>query len=220
MKRPIRVLQAAGAFIAVAALVAACSGSSGSSRGSGAKQTVLGATQTAAATPASNPTAEPSLATARPSLATARPTTLDPCQLVTSQEASALAGATFGPGKPETTSGNGKMCTYGYQTLNVFMVIVAQAPDAAALAQAEAQAQSEVTSQAPGTKITQLSGLGDKAVFLSGGGSIQGQTLNVSAIYVVKGLVFFGFSDLKLNAPAPSQAQMSAEAALVLARLP
>ena len=56
---------------------------------------------------------------------------LDPCQLVTQQEASQLAGTTFAAGKEEAISSASSMCTYGAQTLNVFTVLVAVAPDAA-----------------------------------------------------------------------------------------
>src|SRR5690348_10178293 len=58
-------------------------------------------------------------------------TSLDPCQIVTSAEASALAGANFTTGIEQTTDGGGRICVYGYQTQNVFMVLVAQGPDAA-----------------------------------------------------------------------------------------
>ena len=63
---------------------------------------------------------------------TAAATSLDPCQLVTSPEASALAGTTFGPGKEETSGQNGKRCVYGSRTMNVFTVEVGQDPGASA----------------------------------------------------------------------------------------
>src|ERR1700726_4854431 len=50
---------------------------------------------------------------------------LDPCQLVTQQEASQLAGTTYAAGKKESISSASSMCTYGAQTLNVFTVEVA-----------------------------------------------------------------------------------------------
>src|SRR5262249_33637671 len=48
-------------------------------------------------------------------------TTTDPCQIVTASEASALTGATYGPGA-ERAIGPGKTCVYGGGTKNVFMV--------------------------------------------------------------------------------------------------
>src|ERR1700694_2508563 len=81
-----------------------------------------GSNQTAGESP--SPTAP---AQVTPS-ATANPN-LDPCQLVTQQEASQLAGTTYGAGKKETLSSASSICTYGAQTLNVFTVLVAVAPD-------------------------------------------------------------------------------------------
>src|SRR5262245_26067015 len=52
-------------------------------------------------------------------------TTTDPCQLVTASEASALTGASYGPGT-ERAIGPGKTCVYGGSTKNVFMVDVFQ----------------------------------------------------------------------------------------------
>ena len=71
---------------------------------------------------------------------------------MTSAEASSIAGVTFAAGKEDTTSGGAKTCGYGAKTPNVFMVIVAQAPDAATAQadwtqeQAKAQASNRVES--------------------------------------------------------------------------
>jgi hypothetical protein len=207
-------LRGAAVAVVAGAVLAACSSS-----GSGAS----GAAQSAAAVSAS-PSAEASSGSAAsaPSMpdATGVPTTLDPCQLVTAQEASQLAGVTFGAGKEDTTEGNGKICTYG-QTGNDFNVIVGQAPDVATAQAEEAAAEAAIKEQAPvGVTTTQISGLGDAAVFLSISESLGGQTINGSAIYVLKGTVFFGFSDLAIGKPAPSQAALTAEAQLVLSRVP
>lgn len=155
---------------------------------------------------------------------------LDPCQLVTQQEASQLAGASFAAGKEETISSGAKMCTYGAQTLNVFMVEVAVAPDAATAqaqwAQEEAQAQANLqqfVAQA-GANVTlqagdiTLSGA-DKAAAATSTATISGQTISISAIYVLKGAVFFTFSDLVLGKAAPTLAQMQTQAGTVLSRV-
>lgn len=155
---------------------------------------------------------------------------LDPCQLVTQQEASQLAGTSFAAGKEETISSGAKMCTYGAQTLNVFMVEVAVAPDAATAqaqwAQEEAQAQANLqqfVAQA-GANVTlqagdiTLSGA-DKAAAATSTATISGQTISISAIYVLKGAVFFTFSDLVLGKAAPTLAQMQTQAGTVLSRV-
>lgn len=156
---------------------------------------------------------------------------LDPCVLVTQQEASQLAGASFNAGKEETTAGGDKICTYGAQTLNVLMVQVAVAVDAAHAqadwAQEESKAQAAiqqlVASQGANvnfnlSEIT-LSGA-DKAAIATASGTIASQTLNISAIYVLKGPVFFTISDLVLNQPAPTSDALQAQAKTVLTRLP
>jgi hypothetical protein len=155
---------------------------------------------------------------------TAVPTAVDPCQLVTAAEAGQLAGATFGAGKPETTSGHGRICIYGYQTLNIFSVIVGQAPDVATAKSEEAAAVAELqkASQTSGLKVTQMPGFasGADAAVVQGGATIGGKTISVSAIYVLKGVVFFGFSDVVLGASAPDASALEAQARVALGRIP
>jgi len=167
--------------------------------------------------------------------ATASPTpvTIDPCQLVTSGEASQLAGASFGTGREETTPDNGgKTCVYGYQTRNVFTIVVNAAPDAATAqadwTQAEAQAQTylqQVVSQAGGPAIqvnvadVSITGA-DKAAVGTFAQSFNGVTIAGSAVYALKGRIFFTFSDLLLGAAPPSTSSMQAQAATVIGRLP
>lgn len=200
------------AFIAVpaAALLAACGGS--------------GTAQDNSTPPAA---LSPSAA------ASPTPVTIDPCQLVTSQEASQLAGVSYGPGREETTPDNGgRTCVYGYQTRNVFTVIVNVAPDAATAqadwAQAEAQAQQylqSIISQAGGPTVqinladVSISGA-DKAAAGTIADTINGVTIAGTAIYALKGKIFFTFSDLTLGQSGPSVSSMEAQAATVIGRLP
>ncbi len=177
------------------------------------------------ATPMPTPTPPPPSSPPATSEPTGVATSLDPCQLVTSQEASQLAGATFGAGQESTTSGNGKICTYGSQTLNVFNVVVGQAPDVATAQAEKAQAQAEFQAQAQkvaaaGLKVTELPSFADGAVVMSGSFTIEGKTISASSIYALKGAVFFGFSDLVFGRSAPSSAALQAQAQTVLGRLP
>ncbi len=149
---------------------------------------------------------------------------LDPCQLVTRQEASALAGTTFGPGREDTTQGGGRTCTYGYQTTNVFMVDVGQAPDVATAQADKAQFVNELESKLPQIaqtplKVTQLPNFADGAVTATFSVSMGGQTISGTSIGVLKGTVFFGFSDLALGSAGPSTSAMESEAQTVLGRL-
>ncbi len=218
------------AALSVAVTVAACSSSAAPS--TEPSQSVLAATPVvtsapvteAPATPTAVATVAPSAAdTAAPTFlaATGAPTSLDPCKLVTAQEASQLAGASYKSGTEETTQGNGKYCWYGANTVNVFEVVVIQAPDAATLQTDKAAALAQLEQKAGGpVKTSMLSGVGDEAAFLSLSQTISGQTLNGSGIYVVKGLVFFAIVDIVLGKPAPSSAAMQAQAQTVITRLP
>jgi hypothetical protein len=159
------------------------------------------------------------------------PTSLDPCQLVTSDEASSLAGVTYAAGTEDTTPDGGKLCVYGPQTTNVFMVLVAQAPDAAT-AQAEwSQEQSEVQaviqSGLPGGVSIDLSSAdlpnlegADRAAIAMGSRTLAGATLNGSACYLLKGNTFVAFSDVLLGTPAPGSGALQSEAQTVVDRLP
>ena len=184
-----------------------------------------GATATLTPTAVSTPSAAASSSPSSPTLAS-----LDPCVMVPQAEASKLAGAKFGPGKEETTEGGSKQCIYGYQTLNVFIVQVNVAPDAAtakadwATAEAEAQAGLAGFASSQGANLNlqagpiDLSGADDAAV-AAASGSIGNHTLYVSAIYVLSGAVFFMISDLKLDNASTTAAALAAEASTVLTRI-
>ncbi len=184
------------------------------------------ASPTAAVMPVPTPTSAPTATQAQaPTQASAAQTSLDPCQLISSQEASSLAGVSFGAGTEGTTQGGAKTCTYGANTANVFMVIVGQAKDAASaqayktefLADLQAKLQ-QLTSQ--GLKVTELPNFADGAVLATLSISEQGVSINGSSMGVLKGTVFFGFSDIVVGGAAPTSDAMQSEATAVLGRLP
>jgi hypothetical protein len=177
------------------------------------------------ATAAPQNTATPVPATSIPRQGTIK-TQLDPCELISSQEASKLAGASFGAGVEGTTPGGLKSCTYGSQGTNVFTVDVVQAPDVATakadkaqfLADLQASLQ-QLTDQ--GLNVTEEPNFADGAVLadasINGGGII----MNGSAIGFLKGTVFFGFSDIVVGGgAAPNPASLHTEATTVIGRLP
>ena len=225
--RAARRFRGVAAVAIVGLVLAACSSSTATSTA-----TVLGATGTpvATSTPAPSSTVTPivaatptptTVALATASEATGVPTSVDPCQVVPAGEASQLAGTTFGAGVESTTSGNGRICTYGGQTLNVFEVIVGQAPDVATAQAGKAAAEAQIQSAAgKGIQFTELPSFADGAAYTTGSYTISGQKFNVAAFYALKGTIFFGFSDLALNTPSPTVAAMQAEAQTVLGRLP
>ena len=217
------------ALLASASAVTACQ-SSGSAAATAPPSVTQDAASTAAASAAAPSAAATSAAAQSPSAARPAGTTaLNPCQLVTSAEASALAGTTFGPGQEEPSGTSGKRCVYGSQTLNVFTVIVGQAATVADAdaqwASAQSRAQAAVTKQVPsGVSVSvhtaDLTGIADRAALASGGATIAGRKLNEIAIYLLKGTTFLTFSDLVLDAAAPSESAMKAEAQRALSRVP
>jgi hypothetical protein len=217
MKRALRL----GITVATASLLAAC-GAAGSDTSPTPASSSNAATPTATPIATAPPTAAPTASQ------TAVPTSYDPCQLVTASEASSLAGVTYAAGKEEVFTGNGKGCVYGAETVNVFMVEVAVAADAATAqadwATEEAEVKSKLDSAAKGAGISvsisdiSLSGA-DMAAVASGGTDISGVKIAASVIYFLKGAVFVSFSDLVLGKAAPAASDMENEASTVLGRI-
>lgn len=202
-------------------VLAACSSSvSGSATASPSPSPAA----SAAASPSAAASASPSPAAASPSLAgssgaTAVPTSIDPCQLVTSEEASKLGGVSFGAGKESSTPGNDKMCTYTSPGAS-FSVSVLQAPDVATAQAAKAQAEADLQKISSKLTVTQLPNLADGAAVIEGSLSIGGHTENVASIAALKGTTAFSFGEVIFDHPAPTSAALQAQAQIVLGRLP
>jgi Protein of unknown function (DUF3558) len=182
---------------------------------------------TASQSTASTPT--PAVPTPTPSLATAVPTSFDPCQIVTSSEASAIAGVTYGPGLEKTNSGNGKECVYGSETTNIFTVGVAVATDAATAdadwATEEAKAKAAFAKAAPpgitlayNISDTTISGA-DRAAEGTMSAKIETETIAGCFIYLLKGPVFVNFGDLTVGHAAPALSALESEADTVVGRI-
>jgi hypothetical protein len=208
--------------VVLSGLLTGCASSQGGSPRVKPAATVSRAPTTPAPTAAGTPAASPT------SNARGVATPLDPCQLVTAAEASALAGASYSASEKRTNPGGGKQCVYGGQTHNVFMVSVARA---ASPAQARSEwATSQVQARAlvsqslpPGLHVTlrtaNVSGLGDRTATVFGRLGIQGRTIGFSGIYVLQGATFFAFSDLLDGHAPPSTAAMTTQARTTLGRL-
>lgn len=156
---------------------------------------------------------------------TAKPTSLDPCQLITSQEASTLTGASFGEGKEDTVPGGGKTCTYGSKATNIFFVEVVQAPDEATAEAAQTQFLADLQANlqqltSEGLNVNPLPNFADGAVTAQVNINAGGLTVNGSAFGFRKGTIFFGFSDVAVGSAAPSSDAMQSEATTVLGQLP
>jgi hypothetical protein len=148
------------------------------------------------------------------------PTTLDPCALVTQQEASSLAGVSFAAGK-EGGNGLRKECIYGAQTpnvLSVYVVTAASEGDAqAGWNQLLSEAQQAAGQAAGQIQLSPESGVGDRAEWAE---------LNLAQIDVqARGLAFQSgvtgvyIIDVVRGGAAPSRDALSNEAQTVLGRI-
>jgi hypothetical protein len=186
---------------------------------------LLSACGAATPTPTAAPTAVDTPVPTSAPVQTSAPTSLDPCTLLTAEEISSLAGTTFGVGEEGTTPGGGKTCTFGAQTTNVFMVEVAQAPDVATAQTYKKQFVADLESRLQqlanaGLNVTELPNFADGAVVGQATINAAGSTIHGSAIGVLKGTIFFGYSDVVVGGPAPTSEALQAEAETVIGRLP
>lgn len=151
--------------------------------------------------------------------ASAKPVSYDPCVLVNVQEASTLTGVNYGPGMEQPANAT-KLCVYGYQTTDVFEIGIVQAPDLATIQADEAQAKAALQQSAGnGLAFTDVQGVGDAATEVQASKSVNGTTLSLCGIYVVKGTIFFFITDVAANHSVPDNAALQGEAMVVLGRL-
>jgi ABC-type transport system substrate-binding protein len=156
--------------------------------------------------------------------ATAIATSIDPCNIVTTDEVNTLTGAHFSSGKAKTDTNNVKQCTYGQQGV-VFMVTGAVAPDAATAKKNEADTKAELEAQAHNLpfKLTELPGFAPDtdAAVVEGSATVGGTKFSGVAIYVVRNTTFFALTDIStLGATPPTAAQMEDQAKVTLGRVP
>jgi hypothetical protein len=144
--------------------------------------------------------------------------------MVTSAEASAMAGASFGPGKKSNDSSD---CTYSSPTLRIVSVQTARGTSAAEADAYWSQEQARLPAllareaNAPNINlhVTPVSGFGDRAATVSGSVTIQGIALTVNGMYLLKGATFVGFEAMAINHPAPTTAAVEAQARTTLGRM-
>jgi hypothetical protein len=225
-------------MLVIAVVLSACSSSAGTNSPTSTPPSVSVPQHNAAPPPVNTllPTSVPQntatptqalipTATSVPQQATVN-TALDPCNLINSQEASTLTGTSFGNGKEGTTPEGMRMCTYASQTKSVFTVDVIQAPDEATAQAYKAQFLADLQAQLQqltneGLNVTELPNFADGAVFADASVNVGAITMNGSAFGVLKGTIFFGFSDIdESGAATPNSAAMQSEATTVLGKLP
>ena len=142
------------AFVAALAVAGCASGASPSVGSSALPISSLVPDLSVATTPAPSDTTA-SNAPSEGVLPSAVATSIDPCQLITSADASSWTGVKFGAGKESTTEGNIRTCNYDAAGPNLFFVAVGIAPDVATAKAAEAAQEADLQSEAQS-----LAGLG------------------------------------------------------------
>ena len=143
-------------------------------------------------------------------------TTLDPCQIVTQQEASALTGVAYGAGK-QLQGALSKSCLYGAGSKNVFRVDVVQGT-IDQIHQYRDQVTAEIQSgDADGGHFTKspVSGLGSEATAYT----LSGSVLNVTSLFVVKSTVALYLVNEVAGTPVSATA-LTDTARTALARMP
>jgi hypothetical protein len=145
---------------------------------------------------------------------------LDPCKLVTAQQASALTGGNYTSGQEETDSSSSKRCLYGPNTPNYLIVIVVQG---SSTAQAQAykdalKAEAQAALQGQPVTMTQLSGVGDDAVSLSA--DLMNGTVKLNGVYALKGAVGVALIHTAVNYPVVAMPKLIAQMQTVLGSLP
>ena len=229
--RIVRARQAGAIAVVAAFAVAGCSSSTGapsaiaSALANASLPPIQAPVPSASSEPTSAPASEEASGTPEP---TAVVTDIDPCQLVTSDDATAFTGVKMGAGKASTTEGNARICTYAGPGPNILMVEVAIAPDVATAKAAEKAAENDLDSQAQqngadALKVTKMPGFAENtdAAMLEGGGSGGGLTLAARAMLLLRATTFLAFSDVAVGGGKPPSAQQfQDEANTLLGKLP
>jgi hypothetical protein len=197
--------------IAAALATAACT-TAGASPSTGAIQAPVSvATLVATSAPeATNPpaaTAEPTSGTAGG--ASQPPSAIDPCSLLTQDEASTAVGTHVGAGSPSLV-GQSRTCTWKTGTTEVKVIL---APPAADAATAQAYWNAAAQDIPNGITVTAIGQIGDRAAYGTGGQA----GFSVSAMFVIKGAQFF---DFYCGLKACSEAASVTAANLIVGRLP
>ena len=154
-------------------------------------------------------------------------TNIDPCQVITADEAGKLVGVKFGAGKEDTSAGGVKLCAYSAPGPNIFSVEVAIAPDEATAKAAEAAEEKDLDSQAAKLAdlhltVTKLPGFAPSTdAALLEGGLKSPIPIDARAMFLLRGTTFVGFSDVAVGGgSAPTADAMKQQAMTTLAKVP
>jgi hypothetical protein len=230
MTRPRFIAPRANAALAVVAALAVA-GCTGGASPSATSPIIGNASPPPAASEAPAPAPSDTTSSEAPSesaLPSAVATDIDPCQLITSADASSWVGVKFGAGKETTNENNIRSCNYNAAGPNLFFVAVGIAPDVATAKAAEAAEEANLQSQAESMAklnltLEKLPNFADNtdAAILQGGLSAAGEKVAARAMFVLRGTTFFTFSDIAINnGTPPTEQAFKDKANELLAKLP
>jgi hypothetical protein len=189
-------------IVATALIAAACSSASPGASSSAPIGAASLPAETSSTTVAPNPS-EIAVASSQPT-----PGDIDPCTLLTTDEASTLMGKTLSAGV-STVLDPDRVCTWRSGLSEVKLILAPSAPDAATAQQYWDGARADIAADIP---VTDVSGF-DRAAY--GSGASAG--VSVSALFVIQGARFF---DLFCGFPACSQDASVTAAHSIVGRLP
>lgn len=202
-------------ILCLALVLGACTTNASASPSAASPSPVAVATLTATAivaTPVPTTAASPAGPTASPGGggggAKATPNSIDPCTLLTTEEASKLMGTKLSAGV-STMAGPDRVCTFKSGLTEVKLFLAPPAPDPATAQAYWDAARAEVPADLPVKDLK----LFDRSAF--GAGSAGGVSL--SALFVIDGTNFF---DLYCGFPACSETASVGAAELIAGRLP
>ena len=158
--------------------------------------------------------------------ATPVPTDIDPCSLLTKDDASTLAGYTLAAGTSTTDSNHDRMCSYGAEG-RVIEVLVSVQPDAAAAKAQEPEFKQTLEAAASDAglgkpKLTELPNFEDgvDAAVMQGDASMNGTSVGGTALWALKGAVLLAISDIAIGGKSASLDAIESAAKTALGRLP
>lgn len=214
---PMRTKRSLSLLSVTALALAACSTGGGAATGSPTTPssnpvsvgTLKPSAVVATPTPETSPSAEPS-PSAGGAGASGSPGTvaIDPCSLLTADEASTTMGMKLSAGVSSQLD-PGRVCTFKSGTSELKLILAPKAPD---VATAKSYWDEERAQVPPEVKVTDLPDF-DRAAY--GSASVAGRSL--SALFVIDGTQFF---DVYCGFPACDQTKSLAAAKLIAGRLP
>jgi hypothetical protein len=139
------------------------------------------------------------------------PTTINPCTLLSDEQASTLTGATYGDGKEDAAGPDGHLCVWSDDASHSSVTVgVISAPSQAIAQQAFALAKGDQS----GFAFTSVTNLADQAYIARKSES----TTDLSGLYAIDGSTYFFVATL--GGTSPTDGALRVAALLVLGGLP